>query len=467
MTLEDFEKSLAEEKAERERSQRKHKDREHRHHHHHRSHHRDREDGHHYKRRRRSEDDDDDEEEHRRKRRSPELNDEDDRRRHKHRHGSRERHRSHKEKSRKSKGTGLSDSDAAANADRPAPLKRDSWMEAPSATDIEFVHKKTENLVEIGRRKDLKEEFEENLHEREVKRQLEEAADEEVKDAVVEEPAQHEVDYIFGDAGSKWRMKKLKNVYRQAKESSESIEKVALRQYADLRSFDDAREEEIELERRETYGEGYVGKEKPSGDLFQERKLDMGIHRDTMESQDEQPEAEIKAIDTKEPPRKTAVDLTTLNRMRAKMMRAKLRDAPEATQLEAEYNAAAAGALPTNEPGVVVLGTMENRMLAGGRGSEIKNIDNKRGRERGHVEENEDMSIEDMIREERRTRGQAGGEGLRLAERIAKDEKFDVSISSLCLVPSAHTDKYHRTTLNTWTRTPPSWPNVYTGPKSI
>ncbi|RWA14297.1 hypothetical protein EKO27_g806 [Xylaria grammica] len=30
-----------------------------------------------------------------------------------------------------------------------------------------------------------------------------------------------------------------------------------------------------------------------------------------------------------------------------------------------------------------------------------------------------------MVREERRTRGQAGGEGLRLAERIAKDGKFD------------------------------------------
>ena len=30
-----------------------------------------------------------------------------------------------------------------------------------------------------------------------------------------------------------------------------------------------------------------------------------------------------------------------------------------------------------------------------------------------------------MVREERRTRGQTGGEGMRLAERIAKDTKFD------------------------------------------
>jgi hypothetical protein len=62
--------------------------------------------------------------------------------------------------------------------------------------------------------------------------------------------------------------------------------------------------------------------------------------------------------------------------------------------------------------------------LAGTRG-EVKAIENKRGRERGLVEENEDMSIEDMVREERRTRGQAGGEGMKAAERIAKDAKFD------------------------------------------
>ncbi|KAK6836606.1 Pre-mRNA-splicing factor [Apiospora arundinis] len=67
---------------------------------------------------------------------------------------------------------------------------------------------------------------------------------------------------------------------------------------------------------------------------------------------------------------------------------------------------------------------MDNRMLAGTR-AEAKAIDTKRGRERGLVEENTEMTIEDMVREERRTRGQTGGEGLRLAERIAKDGKFD------------------------------------------
>lgn len=42
------------------------------------------------------------------------------------------------------------------------------------------------------------------------------------------------------------------------------------------------------------------------------------------------------------------------------------------------------------------------------------------------MEENEDMSIEDMVKQERRTRNQVGGDGQRFAERIAKDPKFDV-----------------------------------------
>jgi len=41
------------------------------------------------------------------------------------------------------------------------------------------------------------------------------------------------------------------------------------------------------------------------------------------------------------------------------------------------------------------------------------------------VVENEDMSIEDMVRQERRTKNALGGEGRAFAERIAKDAKFD------------------------------------------
>ena len=118
------------------------------------------------------------------------------------------------------------------------------------------------------------------------------------------------------------------------------------------------------------------------------------------------------------------MDPTTLNRMKAQLMKAKLKNSPDVERLEVEYNEVMANYSSGSQPSVVVLGKMENRMLAGTRG-EVKSIDNKRGRERGLVEENEDMSIEDMVREERRMRGQAGGEGMKAAERIAKDGKFD------------------------------------------
>jgi hypothetical protein len=80
-----------------------------------------------------------------------------------------------------------------------------------------------------------------------------------------------------------------------------------------------------------------------------------------------------------------------------------------------------------HEKDVVVLGVLENRLLAGGQRAEAKPAETGRARERGQLEDNEDMTVEDMVREERRTRGQTGGEGRRFAERIAKDAKFDVS----------------------------------------
>ncbi|KAJ9647845.1 Pre-mRNA-splicing factor cwf19 [Coniosporium tulheliwenetii] len=295
-------------------------------------------------------------------------------------------------------------------------LKRDSWMEAPSTLDVDYAQA-------------TRDDYELRVHKNELNHHLRDIQKDTVEEAIADEPAQHEVDYEFGDAGSAWRMTKLKAVYRQAEESGRPVEEIALERYGDLRDFDDAREEEIELDRRKMYGKDYVGKIKPSGELFQERKLNMGIRRESRSHPDnkEAPPPQQGAImDEKPPPAKTVpLDQTALNKLKAQMMKAKLRDAPDAAELEAKYNLAMSEAANRREPEVVVLGAMENRMLAGGRKGEVKAIENTRGRERGLVEENEDMTIEDMVRQERRTRGQAGGDGLVFAERIAKDVKFD------------------------------------------
>lgn len=430
MTLEDFEKSLADKQQSQESREKLHKS------------HRDREHRHHQSNRHQSQDDEEGRHKHRHKRRRHSPEEEDDgarRRKHKHsrddeepsRHKSR-KHRNYDEEHVSGEGEDFKGDRTKAtdsielNPERPIQLKRDSWMEPPTGNEIEYAPRKKENLVEVSG-ENLRAQFEADLREEELKHLIENPVDEDVVESIKSQPEQADVKYTFGDAGSEWRMKRLKNVYKQADQSKKPLEEVALNQYGDLSAFDDAREEEIELDRRQTYGDSYVGKEKPSGELFRERKLDLDIHKDSATPDESLPGAHIADLEEQAVPQATILDQTALNRLKAKMMKAKLRGGPEVAKLEAEYDEAISNAVVGKNGNIVVLGTMQNRMLAGGRGTEVKAIDTKRGRERGLVEENDDMSIEDMIREERRNRGQHGNEGLLLAERIAKDGKFTVS----------------------------------------
>lgn len=427
MTLEDFEKSLAEDQGRREKDKDRHRrDRSSersRHSRHHRSSHhrrhssrsrerrsdRDRESHHH----------DDDGHRSKRSRHSTDHGDDrDQERKRRHRHESKD------------------DAESAPKApaeEQPAQLKRDSWMEAPSALDIDYVHRPDPKRVEADTKpKMLSADYELKIHEKELNEHLRDLKDGKALEDIQEEPAQHEVDYTFGDSGSQWRMTKLKGVYREAEESGVPVEEVATARFGDLRSFDDAREEETELDRRKMYGESYVGKEKPSGELFQERKLQNNVRRDQREhirdpAEELKAEGQGKQMET-EPPSFTTqpLDQTALNRLKAQMMKAKLKKAPNAAELEEQYDAAAAAMANRKQSDIVVLGVKDNRMLAGSR-NEVKAVDTKRGRERGLVIENDDMTIDDMVREERKTRGQMGGEGKRLAERITRDGKFEVS----------------------------------------
>ncbi|KAI9836123.1 MAG: hypothetical protein M1837_003457 [Sclerophora amabilis] len=308
-------------------------------------------------------------------------------------------------------------------------LKRDSWMQAPSALDIDYVQKASKRSMDRSQGRFTRSNDELDNHENETFHHTERRDEGEDAALVVNEPAQHDVDYSFGDIGSKWRMTRLKAVYTQAKETGRSVDDLASERFGDLRAFDDAREEQIELDRRATYGHGYVGKERPSGELFQERKLNMGVKRSDGHENDSKNEdlpAQGTVVASEPASVQTALlDQTALNRLKAQLMKAKLQGSSDLARVEAEYNAAMSSYANRKEPDVIVLGAMNNRMLAGGRQGEVKPVETTRGRERGLVEQNEDMTIEDMVREERRTKGQAGGEGRQFAERIAKDGKFD------------------------------------------
>jgi hypothetical protein len=273
-------------------------------------------------------------------------------------------------------------------------MGRSSWMQAPS-TDVEYKQIKKKEEPKSKYTKATHQDYDNKIREQETS-------------PMVEKP--REIDYTFGDEGSQWRMKKLENAYRQAKETGKSIDEVALRVYGDLRDFDDAREEEQELDRKKTYGHGYKMPEKPTGHLHETRQQNVVP----------EPDQEYEVQARIEEPAPAALDQTELNRLKAKLMKAKLRKDPNVGKLEAEYNAAVTGS--HTESSIVTLNAMDNRMLVGGRKGEVVHVDNKRGRERGTVVENDDMTIDDMVRQERRTRGQ--GEGVLLAERIAKDGKY-------------------------------------------
>ena len=454
MGLEDFERDLAQSskpreshhrsRRDRDRSRSRDKDREYRHHHHRSHQHRDgsREDKerHRYKRHRDRDEKDDD------------RSDRKHSKRHRSRSPRRDKKREEEVKVFDSEGDDNDGDEWVEKEAATAPpeeeildlrgpelkeskVQRDSWMQEPSELDFDYVQRKKREepkgqFVAAKETHDFKiHESQVNQHLADLQRDFDSDGDEEASAAVDDKPAQHEVSYTFGDSGSSWRMTKLKNVYRKAEENKEPVEDVALKTYGDLREFDDAREEEREVDRRKMYGKDYVGLEKPSGEFYQERKMKAGLRRESSthaESEPPAPAAQGERMSEAAPPSTTVPsDPSALNKLKAQLMKAKLMKAPNAAKLEEEYNlATAAGAANATQSDVVVVSNMDNRHLAGDRSGEVTAVNGKRGRERGLVVENEDMSIEDMVRNEKRTRGAFGGEGRNFAERIAKDSKF-------------------------------------------
>ncbi|KAF2661403.1 cell cycle control protein cwf19 [Lophiostoma macrostomum CBS 122681] len=473
MGLEDFERELAESRA-KEKSWKRERSRDREHKHHHRSKDKDREHRHKHHRsshHHRDDEDRDDRHSHKRSRHHRETSEERARRKRQERgRDDKYEDRSHrKDKDRRSRSPSSDDQDRISRKrksrrdeddlspsddddempDREfvppedgildqqleevadANLQRDSWMEAPSSLDVDYVQrkKKEEKSQFVGASGETTHRL--KVHQAELNHHLADLKDD-GDEKVAEEPVQRDVGYTFGDSGSQWRMTKLRGIYRAAEESGRSVEDVAMEKYGDLRDFDDAREEEIEVDRRNMYGRDYVGKEKPSGELFEERRMKAGIHRPSRdyEEREELPQGEV--VDNPQPSTTASrYNQTDVNKMKAQAMKARMKGAANAGQLEKEYETAAAALANRGNPDVITLGAMDNRMLAGGRKGEVISIDNKRGRERGLVKENEDMSIEDMVRQERRTKGQAGGEGMLLAEKIAKDAKFDNDLEYL------------------------------------
>lgn len=303
-------------------------------------------------------------------------------------------------------------------------LKRDSWMTEPAADFVDYTQKGAQKSAP---QPITKPDYRPAIHKNELNTQLREGKS-------VSEYAQdtnNGVGYTFGDEGSKWRMIRLKRVYQAASEDGKSLEAVAIERYGDLKTFDEAREEEMELGRRDMYGKDRRDmKDKPTGDLYQERLKNVAARDKERQDKEEQEERDFgpaKVIETAPTPTPVKrLDQTALNRLKAAYLRAQIKNDPKAAELEEEYTEAVAAAAEAKPPAQeVVISAMDSRKLVG--------LEGRMGRtvvegKRGKLVEMEDMTLENMVREEKRTRGTiAGGEGMLLAERIARDAKFSVS----------------------------------------
>lgn len=301
--------------------------------------------------------------------------------------------------------------------------KRDAWMVQSEQDAFEFTHSSATKQAGTTHIATTKPDYTPIIHKKELNTQFREGK------VIDEYTAEDTPTYTFGDSGSNWRMMKLKRVYEIAEETGESAEKVALERFGSLKSFDEAREERQELDRRQVYGKDRLdAKDKPTGELYAARLKE--VTEREKERQANQPSLlqGQKVPDGPHTTTTTSLDQTALNRMQAALLKAQLRKDPKAVEMETEYNAALAQFANQKEPEVIVLSAMDSRMLAhsiGGRG-EVKVV--TEGKRKGQLQDNDEMTIEDMLREEKRTRGQVhGGEGRMFAERIAKDSKFDAS----------------------------------------
>ena len=319
-------------------------------------------------------------------------------------------------------------------------LKRDAWMIQSDQDALQFTHKSTTKQPGTTHIVAAKADYTPIIHKNELNTQFREGK------PIDEYTTEDAPTYTFGDSGSNWRMMKLKRVYEIAEETGESVEKVALERFGNLKSFDEAREERQELDRRQMYGKDRPdAKDRPTGELYTTRLKEVaGKEKERGASRLSLLQGE-RVPDGPHTTTTKTLDQTALNRMRAALLKAQLMKDPKAIEIEKEYNTALAQFANQKEPEVIVLSAMDSRMLAHGFGSrgEVKEI--TKGKRKGKLEDNDEMTIEDMLREEKRTRGQIhGGEGRMFAERIAKDSKFDASFPSVKIV-KACTDSLHRT----------------------
>ena len=206
--------------------------------------------------------------------------------------------------------------------------------------------------------------------------------------------------YTIGDSGSSWRMMKLKNLYAAAKESMRPVEELAIERMGSLQAYDDAREEEMELERRKRdYRNEGVMKVKVTGELYRQRLANE--KKKTLPQKRHLQATQPLNITSNEPP----ITQSDLNKLQATLLRAQMTSSLEAPKLAAEYDAAVKRF--NNQESLT---TVVN--LPAAHSKLVPHLSREASKS------SMDMTIEDMVKEERASKRFA------TVDRIARDRGF-------------------------------------------
>ncbi|KAI8048599.1 CwfJ C-terminus 1-domain-containing protein-like protein [Gilbertella persicaria] len=264
----------------------------------------------------------------------------------------------------------------------------------------------------------------------------------------------------FGDAGSNWRMMKLKRTMEQAKDEARSLQEVGIEKYGSAERFQEALDEREYLDNKKAGRSHRRGEEKPTRRyVFNDTETQKKSFRrpDPPAARPRSPppsiplpQATVTPVSSipatpmlSTPPASTALTRDQLNKLNAKLVKAKLMGANNVEELEREYQAELDRFEQTENSNITVLPTFDNEgriydyaLNAGNQGREglkgkkrFEGTHDKVTGERLRYGTSDDtLTLAEMIRQEKGGSRTTSDMDLEFAKRIVADQAFESNL---------------------------------------
>ncbi|KAJ3258274.1 hypothetical protein HK103_003755 [Boothiomyces macroporosus] len=258
--------------------------------------------------------------------------------------------------------------------------------------------------------------------------------------------------YEYGDKGSSWRMMKLKRVFDIAKEEGVSVEKIALERYGVLEEYQEALKERefLDLDKKSNQHGTKSNLKRPSfkppSEFARPNKLEKSSHRnreeidrDSSNSKKEEDDTVYRRRKDDSPTRKAplpqaiapvvkyeldepVLSKDQLNKLHAKVLKAKMLKLPELEELEEEYYYELAKAESGDKIIVVPSVNSKGELHAPEEAiTRNRNTHDKKGNRLGYEDEGE-QTLDDLVRYEKLNKTSDFDKNL--SHQIARDSTF-------------------------------------------